>query len=295
MATATAASLFLSLALAFSVFFSRSSSSATFTIMNNCPHAIWPGTLSGSGTPPLPSTGFQLSPGQVARIVATPGWSGRIWARTGCTFDETGAGSCQTGDCGGKLECSGMGAAPPATLFEITLGQGDTQDFYDVSLVDGYNLPIAAAPWRGSGNASNGCNATGCVADLNTGCPSQLQVVEGSAGVVACRSACEAFGLAEYCCNGEYGSPSACKPTYYSAIFKKACPRAYSYAYDDGTSTFVCKSSEYVVTFCPNTTRNLANQSKDDKAEETNGPSTSTSTSTCSRTQKWCGVGHLFK
>lgn len=80
-------------------------------------------------------------------------------------FDATGVGSCQTGDCGGRLECDGIGATPPASLFEITLGIGDQKDFYDVSIVDGYNLPLVAAP-RG---AHGGCNITGCASDINMG------------------------------------------------------------------------------------------------------------------------------
>lgn len=135
----------------------------TFVITNSCPFTIWPATLSGSGTPPLPTTGFQLDSGQSITIPSTPGWSGRMWARTGCTFDVTGSGSCQTGDCGGRLECNGIGATPPASLFEITLGVGELKDFYDVSIVDGYNLPLAAAPRHG------GCNATGCIQDINMG------------------------------------------------------------------------------------------------------------------------------
>ncbi|KAK6129358.1 hypothetical protein DH2020_036874 [Rehmannia glutinosa] len=129
------------------------------------------GTLAGSGTPQLVTTGFQLDSGQTINIPNVPGWSGRIWARTGCTFDATGVGSCLTGDCGGRLECNGNGAAPPASLFEITLGE--EKDFYDVSIVDGYNLPLVAAP-RGVGG---GCNVTGCVADINMGCPRELQVI----------------------------------------------------------------------------------------------------------------------
>lgn len=131
--------------------------SCTFTITNNCRHTIWPGTLAGAGTPQLPTTGFLLESGQSVRITSVPGWSGRIWARTGCTFDEAGIGSCQTGDCGGRLECDGMGATPPASLFEITLGIGNDKDFYDVSIVDGYNLPIVAVPRGVHGT----CNATG--------------------------------------------------------------------------------------------------------------------------------------
>lgn len=77
---------------------------------------------------------------------------------------------------------------------------------------------------------------------------------EGDSGggeVVGCKSACEAFGLDQYCCSGEFANPSTCKPSFYSSIFKRACPRAYSYAFDDGTSTFTCKASEYAIVFCP--------------------------------------------
>lgn len=224
--------------------------SGTFTITNNCPFTIWPGTLAGSGTPQLVTTGFQLDSGQSARIPSTPGWSGRIWARTGCIFDGSGAGTCQTADCGGRLECDGNGATPPASLFEITLGKGDDKDFYDISLVDGYNLPLVAAP----SGAYGSCNATGCAADINIGCPKELQVVGGGGedgGVVACKSACGAFGLDQYCCRGEFGNPTTCQPSFYSTIFKSACPRAYSYAFDDGTSTFTCKAFDYAIVFCP--------------------------------------------
>ncbi|KAG0472238.1 hypothetical protein HPP92_016784 [Vanilla planifolia] len=222
--------------------------SCIFTILNNCPYTVWPGTLAGAGTLELASTGFRLDPGRTARLAAPPGWSGRLWGRTGCEFDSKGDGVCVTGDCGGKMQCAGAGAAPPATLFEITLGDGQQPDFYDVSLVDGYNLPLAAAPRVPIGT----CNATGCLTDLNSDCPKVLQVLDGNGdGVVACRSACEAFGLDEYCCSGEFANPSSCKPSYYSGVFKKACPKAYSYAFDDGTSTFTCKARDYTIVFCP--------------------------------------------
>ncbi|RZC17855.1 Pathogenesis-related protein 5 [Glycine soja] len=193
--------------------------SYSFTIINNCPHTIWPGTLSG--------------------------WSGWIWARTGCTFDAAGVGKCQTGDCGGRLECEGNGSAPPTSLFEITLGAGNGQDYYDVSMVDGNNLPLLALPRGVYGGV---CNATGCITDINRGCPRELQLLGGHQNqqVVGCRSACEAFKTDKYCCR------NTCKPSYYSTIFKKACPRSYSYAFDDGTSTFTCKAYEYDIVFCPN-------------------------------------------
>lgn len=149
--------------LLFCLFFSFGS--CTFTITNYCRYTIWPGTLAGAGTPQLPTTGFELASGKSVSIPSLPGWSGRIWARTGCTFDATGAGTCRTGDCGGKLECGGIGATPPTSLFEVTLGHGNETDFYDVSLVDGYNLPLIAAPRSINGE----CYATGCATDINMG------------------------------------------------------------------------------------------------------------------------------
>ncbi|XP_065861451.1 pathogenesis-related thaumatin-like protein 3.5 [Euphorbia lathyris] len=241
----------ISILLIFVSFLVCTSHSCTFTITNNCPYTIWPGTLAGAGSPQLSTTGFRLDSGLSLRIPTIPGWSGRIWARTGCTFDVSGVGSCQTGDCGGKLECTGMGATPPASLFEITLGTGINEDFYDVSIVDGYNLPLVAAPHGVHG----ACNATGCASDINMGCPKELQVVGGDGeggGVVGCKSSCEAFRLEQYCCSGEFANPITCRPSFYSTIFKRACPRAYSYAFDDGTSTFTCKAYDYAILFCPN-------------------------------------------
>ena len=64
-------------------------------------------------------------------------WAGRFWGRTGC---DPNSNHCETGDCGNKLECNGAGGAPPATLVEITLKGDQGLDFYDVSLVDGFNI-----------------------------------------------------------------------------------------------------------------------------------------------------------
>jgi hypothetical protein len=78
-----------------------------------------------------------------------------------------------------------------------------------------------------------------------------VQLVVAGA-VVACKSACDEFGAPQYCCTGAYGAPTTCTPTQYSLAFKAACPTAYSYAYDDATSTFTCKApSGYAITFCP--------------------------------------------
>lgn len=248
----------------------------TFTITNNCDYTVWPGILSNAGISPLPTTGFSLQKGESKSINPPSNWAGRFWGRTFCsTDDKTGKFFCLTGDCGsGKMDCSGSGAAPPATLAEFTLSGSDGLDFYDVSLVDGYNLAMLVAPRGGSGP---NCSFTGCVSDLNIQCPSELKVMsEGEANPVACKSACDAFNTPQYCCSGAYGSPDTCKPTSYSAAFKKACPRAYSYAYDDKSSTFTCGGSpDYTITFCPSPTTSQKASSSEDEGP----PSTSSSSS----------------
>lgn len=218
----------------------------TFTFRNKCSETVWPATLTSGGRPAFPTTGFALAPGA---SLSFPGvgstWSGRAWARTRCTISG-GSFSCASGDCGSRqLACNGAGGAPPATLAEFTLGGGGGggKDFYDVSNVDGFNLPVAIEP--------KGCQSASCPADINRACPGQLAVRAGGA-VVGCKSACLAFGTDEYCCRGRFGSPATCKPSTYSRIFKQKCPQAYSYAYDDKSSTFTCSGNvDYQVTFCP--------------------------------------------
>ncbi|XP_044948041.1 thaumatin-like protein 1 isoform X1 [Hordeum vulgare subsp. vulgare] len=242
-----AASILLFLSSLFSAAFST-----TFTLTNSCAYTVWPGLLSGSGTPALPTTGFALAPGESRAVEAPAAWSGRMWGRTLCATGADGRFACATCDCGsGAVECAGGGAAPPCSLAEFTLAGSGGNDFYDVSLVDGSNIPMAVLPQGGSGA---GCAATGCLADLNGPCPADLRVAGPDGAGIACKSACEAFGRPEDCCSGAFaGGPEACRPSAYSMFFKNACPRAYSYAYDDATSTFTCASgtAAYLVVFCP--------------------------------------------
>ncbi|KAF7099161.1 hypothetical protein CFC21_100836 [Triticum aestivum] len=181
---------------------------ATITVVNKCSYTVWPAAIPVGG-------GTKLEPGQMSTIHPPAGTnSGRIWARTGCKFDASGKGSCTTGDCGGVLACR-VGVKPPASLAEYTLGTGSNADFYDISLVDGFN------------------------------CPSELKVNGG------CMSACGKFGTPQYCCPAP-STPATCGPTSYSRFFKGLCPDAYSYAYDDKSSTFTCAAgTNYQVTFCP--------------------------------------------
>ncbi|KAJ6412706.1 hypothetical protein OIU84_005702 [Salix udensis] len=213
-------------------------SARVFTINNYCKETVWPGIFPGEN---FNGGGFELKSGQSIVINAPVGWSGRIWGRTGCNFGKDGNGSCQTGACGSFLKCRASGETP-ASLAEFTLS---TLDFYDVSLVDGFNLPITVTPINGKGN----CSVAGCDADLRDTCPSEL-AVKSKGKVISCRSACDVFNTDEYCCRGVYGNPVVCQPTYYSKKFKEACPTAYSYAYDDPTSISTCSGTDYGISFC---------------------------------------------
>jgi hypothetical protein len=222
------------------------------TIVNAVSQTIWAATNQNSQYP-LPVTGWKLAPGQSVTFNVPAAWGGRVWGRTGCTFNSSGVGHCQTGDCGGVLQCKGSGATP-ATLAELTFSSFDGMDFYDVSMVDGSNLPMYINIAKGATKdpiSSTGCSAAGCTKPVT--CPSALQVKAGGA-VVGCESPCGIFGTDQYCCRGQWAARSACIPAQwpadYAAVFKTAEPFAYSYVDDDATSTFTCSGEcSYRITF----------------------------------------------
>ncbi|KAK2401152.1 hypothetical protein P8452_07921 [Trifolium repens] len=221
---------------------------ATVSFTNNCGYTVWPGTLTGDQKPQLSTTGFELAPGASNSINLPSPWSGRFWARTGCS-NNNGQFSCATADCAsGQVECNGAGAIPPATLIEITVAPNGGQDFYDVSNVDGFNVPMSVTPQGGSGD----CATSTCPANINSVCPAELQVTGSDGSVIACKSACLAFNTDQYCCRGSFDTAETCPPTDYSNVFESQCPAAYSYAYDDKSSTFTCFGGpSYAITFCP--------------------------------------------
>ncbi|XXH05917.1 Palmitoyltransferase pfa5 [Hypoxylon texense] len=269
-------------------------------ISNNCGQTLWPGIRSQHGDPPE-SHGFELGPGDTRRLTIGPTWQGRIWGRTNCTTSGDTA-TCLTGDCFGKLDCE-YGGAVPVTLAEFNLAGGVTgrQTFYDISLVDGYNLPIGVVyhpadnttyippnlvnpSCIGTAGYLAAFSKTGLTytnstypmpyeditsnLDLARWCPWDLQAFppeKPGDGVYPypddtiqrptfdpCRSACAASNAPEDCCTGEYDDPWVCEPSPYSYNAKAVCPDAYSYAFDDQTSTFVIPSGGgWEVVFCP--------------------------------------------
>jgi hypothetical protein len=220
------------------------------TFVNAVSQTVWVAAGQQTPQPALSTTGWVLPPGQSLTINVPDKWNGRFWGRTGCSFDASGEGHCTTGDCAGKFQCAQYGVIP-ATLAEFNLNSWDDLDFYDVSMVDGSNLPMYINITKGGTKdpmSRDGCTSAGCTKPV--ACPSAL-VVDGGAG---CESACGVFGTDQYCCRGQWASRTACDPAQwpvdYARVFKAAEPYAYSYVDDDATSTFTCADEcDYRITF----------------------------------------------
>ena len=221
------------------------------TFVNRVTQTIWVAAAQNPAHP-LARTGWTLKPGRSLTISVPAHWNGRFWGRTGCVFRD-GRGHCQSGDCGGRYQCTGNGAIP-ATLAEYDMNAWDGLDFYDVSMVDGSNLPMFINVTHGTAAnrvSRKGCVPAGCTTPEN--CPSVLRV-KAAGSVVGCESACARFGTDQYCCRAQWAPRAACNPAEwpvdYAAVFKRAEPYAYSYVDDDATSVFTCKGTcDYRITF----------------------------------------------
>ena len=251
----------------------------TFTFVNNTNQTIWVGAVGNPGYPAPNNGGWELAAHATMDVFTTNDWAGLFWGRTGCSFDSQGNGTCETGDCGNGLQCKGAryNTVGGTSLAEFALNKYQGLDFYDVSLVDGSNIPLYINTVNSSQPdpiTANGCitrptdsGPSGCISDANAICPKELQVTNNSGQVIACTSACIAFKTDQYCCTGAYLPDGACNhatwPVDYAYnYFKKAQPYAYSYAKDDGTSTFTCTHCNYRITFgIPSANQPTGNQS----------------------------------
>ncbi|XP_068655870.1 thaumatin-like protein 1 [Aristolochia californica] len=204
-------------------------SAATFEIRNQCPYTVWAAGMPDVG-------GRRLDTGETWIIsVAANTTPGRIWGRTNCSFNDSGRGTCQSGDCDGVLECKVSGSQP-VTITEFALNQYANTDFFVVSLVNGFNIPLEFSPMAGCDQRIR------CSADINGQCPVELRAPGG------CNHPCTVFHASVYCCT----NLSSCQPTYISNFFKEKCPDAYSYSQDDASAMFTCPGgTNYRVLFCP--------------------------------------------
>jgi hypothetical protein len=202
---------------------------------NRCPYAVWadalPKTTLPNGVP------LEVLPDQAFSVGWPNGWSGRVWGKKGCVAAN-----------GGALTCANTGANSLAE-FTLTKTPDAGLDYYDVSLVDGFNIPIGIVNVGHPTDQSRiyNCGSPICAKDLLAGCPAPLQETGANADVVSCHNdSCKVLG------NSVMTSPYCMYPNQYTQYFKNACPTSYSYPYDDPTSTFTCKSGQdYQVVFCP--------------------------------------------
>jgi hypothetical protein len=222
----------------------------TITLVNNTDRTIWPAASPGSTSG---QTGWMLKPGAEVSFQVPHDWNARLWGRTGCHFG-VGAGGCRTGDCGSRYQC-GRWATIPATLGEFNFDAYKGLDFYDISMVDGSNLPMYATP--SGGEADRKVNLDGCLTPTKctteVRCPAALRVPRHGGPEVGCISPCARFGTDRFCCRGPFAaacSPAKTWPVDYAKFFKRAEPYAYSWSGDDATSVFTCKGScDYRITF----------------------------------------------
>ncbi|KAF9030345.1 thaumatin-like protein [Hymenopellis radicata] len=217
----------------------------------------------GSAVPAY-TTGWEAASYTAVSFSVPDNWkAGRIWARRNCDFSSNpGPNSCLDGGCNGGLVCdssTGTGV-PPATVAEWTLSGDGNLDWYDISLVDGYNLPARITNNVGCGVPI----APSILARTSDVGPDALKGPFDSSGFpVGCRSACQANldgnqADSANCCSGSHSTADTCPPSgvaYYS-YFKNSCPNSYVYAYDEssGTALWTCDASlkaDYTLTFCP--------------------------------------------
>ncbi|KAF7342100.1 hypothetical protein MVEN_01797300 [Mycena venus] len=268
--------------VALSLAMASTAAARTMTVYNACPFTIWPALFTSSGGRPSQPTGWSAASFTKVTFDVPSDWDGRIWVcfivysqlipilteGPNFTRDAATVTSLPTQDqilaltvvaMGGLYLCdvnTGTGV-PPATLAEFNFNGGGT-DFFDVSLVDGYNLPM-----RIDNNV--GCGIPSCPVDLGPNCPAdQKGPFDASGFPVGCKSACTVDALAgnvdnnPNCCTGTHGTQATCPASGVRnyAYFKNNCPDAYAFAYDEpsGTALWTCSTrlnAAYTITFCP--------------------------------------------
>ena len=165
-----------------------------------------------------------------------------------------------------RSECVGTGNNPKCaqtgndTLAEFTLNAGKKSDWYDISLVDGFTIPLEIiqldAPWTPDGTyvpggqlgADGQCGSPVCAVDLDLNCPASQQKKDSAGKVVECTvNACQSS-------NGGHGA------TPVTSYMKIGCPTSYTYPFDDPQSLFTCPcveqnngvgAKDYEIVYCP--------------------------------------------
>lgn len=131
---------------------------------SSCPNVKCGANECLGSVPQIEGGGFQLgrsgSKDENKTIYFPKKWSGTIWGRTNCLYSDGDdpVGPCDTGNCKSSLDgnnhlkCGGAEAEKPFTKIEFNFDgeAGNKTDDFDVSLVDGYNLPVQITPKDGT-------------------------------------------------------------------------------------------------------------------------------------------------
>ncbi|KAF8259025.1 thaumatin-like protein [Lactarius quietus] len=216
--------------------------------------------LTDSDPAPNQPAGWLAPSSSNVSFTVSDDWMGQIWGRRDCNFTTNpGADSCLDGGCPGGLLCTEPGQSPVTTA-EFTLSTDtDIPDFYDISLINGFNMPMRI-------DNTADCGVPGCNVDLSANCqscPLPLQEPYQPTGFpTGCNSACAA-GLAPdpnndpNCCTGKFDNSETCVTSgvQYYIYFKSNCPNTNVYIFDvvDSNPLFTCPSASkanYIVTFC---------------------------------------------
>lgn len=191
------------------------------TIFNECAHNISVcQTCCGGGT--VTCYALEHGNGRHSIDVGASWPGGVIWGYPGNKADPV----------------DGNEAKPQADLAEFTIGSGNL-DFYDISNVNGFNLPLMitvttiVSPGKKSGLE---CGNPKCGSiNINSFCQSPNKITGGPG---------------DGCYNVD--GPTATSPTNGTEAFANACPDAFSYSTDIANHVYFCQTgSEYSVVFCP--------------------------------------------
>lgn len=115
------------------------------TFRSRCPFPIWINPKTSDNGPPLPEgIGHIVNGGSFTYHIPAEEWKGRFWPKTDCDRDGQNCGVGQS-----LPPCPPGGCQPPAeTKIEFyypAMGRTDNV-WYDISLVDGYTLPMKITP-----------------------------------------------------------------------------------------------------------------------------------------------------
>jgi hypothetical protein len=190
-------------------------------IENHCTYTVWADAIPISTMPN--NKPLKLESGQAFQLTwPQTGWSGRIWGRTRCS--PAADGSIPFGNCiADTLNAN--------SLIELTMGD---PDFYDISLVDGFNAPIGLIVIGQALNPADiyNCGSPVCAKDLLRDCPASQQRKDSTGNTIACRNGQNLGDVTRW--------------------FKARCPTSSTYPSYDSTGKFTCRGyPSYTVSFCP--------------------------------------------